>query len=419
MRFEYSHSALILMVLCFCFSCTKTEVDPTKNISTSPILFYRIGQGATLTSMEQTSNGGNIMCGYEFAGGTKNTDGFLLKTDSKGAVQWKQTYGGPETDQFNKVLQTSDGGYIMTGTTNSYGNGATRGDYYNDSWVVKVDAHGNLLWQKTFGDIYTDDLYDVTEMADHSLVIVGFIAAPNNPNFSGYTAQSYIVKLDQNGNVLYNNVIVQLQKNYRSNFSGVVDIPGGFAVIGRVVKSSAVNDQSTFYPVVAGFGGANGHTLLWLKIDSGSGSAIVSRIINTGDGLITATQSNDTGGVIKIFKTDYKGTLLWSKNCKSSGANFLTCFSPNAKGGYLLGGYSYSNTYAASLPYLLSITAQGDVTYEADMPVNEYSLAIENATATSGGFNVGLAITSNVLNKGNQFGLAGIDKNGKLTDYGK
>jgi len=419
MRPHFRHSVFVLMVLCFCFSCTKTEVDPAKNISTSPILFFRIGQGSTLTSMEQTSDGGNILCGYEFTGGSKNTDGFLLKTDSKGNVQWKQTYGGPEDDQFNKVQQTSDGGYIMVGTTNSYGNGATRGDFYLDAWVVKTDANGNILWQKTFGDIYSDVFYDVTELPDHSLVAVGYFVS-YNLNYGAYSSIAYIAKLDQTGNVLYSSPVKQLQTKYRSHLSGVVVTPTGFAVIVRVVKSINLVDQATLWPFVAGFGGANGTTLLWSKIDSGIGTAaIVSRIINTGDGLLTAMQSNDAVSTIQVFKTDYKGALLWNKPCKTSGTNFLTSFNVNANGGYLVGGYSYGAVYSASVPYLLSIDAGGDVTNEADIAIDNYSLGIQNAIATSNGFDVGLSITSNVLNKGNQFGLAHIDNNGKLKDYAK
>ena len=419
MNHKYILAFFLISFLCLGSACKKSEVDIVKYSPSSPIMFYRLGQGATLTSMQQTADGGNIFCGYEFSGASKNTDGFLLKTDSRGVTEWEQVYGGSGDDEINKERQTSDGGYVMVGNTSSYGNGAIRGDYYGDAWIVKTDALGNMLWQKTAGDILNDDLYDVVEMPDQSLVTTGY-GQFVNPYYGAYTVQVYVIKLDPSGNILLNGILPQMQKYYRSNASGIAITPTGFALIGRVVKSNYAKDQGILYPFVMSVGGSSGNTILWSQIDSSLGtSAVVSDIVNSGDGLVMAVQSNDTGGNIQAFKTDFNGALKWDKKYKTSGANILTCFCNNSNGGFLLGGNSPNIAYSGHTPYLLSINSSGDVTDEMDVPVQYNILGIINAFPTQTGFDIGLSITNSVVNGGNQFGLANIDKNGKLTDYGK
>jgi hypothetical protein len=94
-------------------------------------------------SVQQTSDGGYIIAGS--SAGTSSSNVCLVKTDTDGNSLWDKTFGGPGNDYGASVQQTSDGGYIIAGSTDSYGAGSS------DIWLVKTDADGNSLWDKTFG----------------------------------------------------------------------------------------------------------------------------------------------------------------------------------------------------------------------------------------------------------------------------
>jgi hypothetical protein len=83
-----------------------------------------------------------------------------VKTDSNGNKQWDKTFGGTDWDVALSVQQTSDGGYILAGKTNSYGAGL------GDFWLVKTDSNGNKQWDKTFGGTNGDEAYSVQQTSD-------------------------------------------------------------------------------------------------------------------------------------------------------------------------------------------------------------------------------------------------------------
>ena len=108
----------------------------------------------------QTSDGGYALAGFTTVG-ANNRDFWLIKTDSSGTLQMSKTYGGNGIDDAYCVIETADGGYAMTGFTNSSG---TAGNY--DGWLVKLDSLGNMQWNKTYGGATADDLYVVIQTVD-------------------------------------------------------------------------------------------------------------------------------------------------------------------------------------------------------------------------------------------------------------
>ena len=115
-------------------------------------------------SVQQTLDGGYIIAGYTFDNGKSSI--LLVKTDSKGNMEWLETFGKDDYSKANCVRQTSDGGYIIAGETGlKYG--AT------DAWIIKTDSKGNMQWEETFGGSGDDTAECVIVSLDDGYVIAG------------------------------------------------------------------------------------------------------------------------------------------------------------------------------------------------------------------------------------------------------
>ena len=117
--------------------------------------------------VQQTSDGGYIMAGYTDSFGAGLYDLYLVKTDSEGTTEWSKTFGGTGRDYGYSVVQTADGGYLAAGYTLSYGAGG------DDVWLVRTDADGDLEWQTTYGGSASDVGYAVTKTTDGGYAVTG------------------------------------------------------------------------------------------------------------------------------------------------------------------------------------------------------------------------------------------------------
>lgn len=113
----------------------------------------------------QTNDGGFILTGSTRGVGNDNTDFYLVKTDSSGNLIWQKNYGASGFEISFSVEQTTDGGYILGGYTNSFGAG------YYDTYIIKVDSLGNVQWSKTFGGIYGDNGATIIPTSDGGYIL--------------------------------------------------------------------------------------------------------------------------------------------------------------------------------------------------------------------------------------------------------
>lgn len=173
----------------------------------------------------QTNDGGFIIVGYTDSYGLGGTDMWLIKTDADGDIEWENTFGGEANEEGVCVQQTVDGGFIVAGQTTSYGNGRA------DAWIVKTDINGGFLWEKTFGDEFTDIAEWIVQANDGGYIFTG---AYNLHNEGAFKIKSvgdlWLVKIDEDGNKVWE----QLFNGGKYNLGHAVEQTndGGYIITG-------------------------------------------------------------------------------------------------------------------------------------------------------------------------------------------
>lgn len=162
------------------------KVDASGNLQ-----WYRTyGADSYAFSVEQTRDGGFIAAGSTASHSAGDADVYLFKTDASGNQEWYQTYGGVNYDAARSVQQTQDGGFIVAGSTASYGAGKM------DVYLVKTDASGNLQWQRTFGGPGNDYGWSVQQTQEGGFVVAGY-----TESFGAGETDVYLVKTHAAGNL--------------------------------------------------------------------------------------------------------------------------------------------------------------------------------------------------------------------------
>ncbi|MBC7864651.1 MAG: T9SS type A sorting domain-containing protein [Bacteroidia bacterium] len=324
-----------------------------------------------------TSDGGYIMTGAanSLNGDVTGVHGtfldiWIVKTDANGNLQWQKTYGGTAYELSTSIIQTSDGGYIIAGETNST-DGDVTGNHGNyDAWIVKIDVNGNLQWQKCLGGSNGDLGQSILQTTDGGYIVGGTTGSTDGDvtGLHGTSQDVWMVKLDAAGNISWQKCLggtgtdgifgVSLQGLNFRQVTIDTTYDGGYII----ATNSASNDGD-----VSGHhtGGSTPDFDTWIvKTDSlgaiqwqkslgGTGVEMTYSVLHTSDGgYIVSAQTNSTDGDVTgnhgnydawVIKLDSVGAIQWQKCYGGTSADRACSISKTNDGGYFITGFASSH----------------------------------------------------------------------------
>ena len=142
------------------------------------------------SSVREANDGGYIFAGSTDSHGIGKGDLWLVKTDQSGVEEWNRTFGGPGDDEGLAMLEAEDGGYLIAGRTDSYGSGGY------DGWLIKTDHEGAIEWERTFGGSKQDGFTSIETARDGGYVICGF-----SNSFGAGDYDVWLIKVGSEGNL--------------------------------------------------------------------------------------------------------------------------------------------------------------------------------------------------------------------------
>lgn len=314
-----------------------------------------------ISSVRQTPDNGYIIAGSSSSndgnvtGNQGGSDYWLAKLDNAGVIQWQKTYGGTDEDNASLAIPTADGGYIIAGSTRSINGNVTDNHGGADFWLVKVNSAGVLQWDKCLGGSAHDFANDILQTPDGGYIVTGVSASTNGDVTGNHGLSDYwVVKVSSVGTI-------QWQKTYGGDnadvASSIQQTPdGGYIIAG---SSASANGDVTGHNGVAGTNDywvvkidASGN-MQWQKSLGGtkddwgkdiklstSNGYVVTGYTASADGDVT----NNNGGIdYWVAGLDNTGGLKWQKNFGGSNDDYLSSASPTRSGGFIIAGYSFSN----------------------------------------------------------------------------
>ncbi len=337
-------------------SCKKGDDNPPSQPDTN--FYWQKALGGTLgdqgNAVIKAADGGTVIAGFANSGdgdvtGAHGTDDvWIVKLDTAGNKQWARAFGGSGNDVTNAILNTADGGYILAASTNSTDGDATGNHGNFDILIIKLDAAGNKQWSTILGDEGTEMATDIISSPDGGYLVTGLNDENPGRSTGGEIA---VMKLDANGQLLWNKTYGG--SDYDVGFAIVTTADGGYAIGGytRSTDGDITGSHGNGDALVLKLDAAGNKQ--WLKTYGGSSIESCNAMIGTADGgfIITGDTGSSDGDVtgtnayrdIWVLKLGAAGDKQWSKTYGGSvnDEGISICSTPD--GGYALTGVSQSN----------------------------------------------------------------------------
>lgn len=306
-------------------------------------------------------------------------------------IEWQKSFGGSSYDEAEKIIQTSDGGFIMAGWTFS-NDGDAAGNHApgdGDCWIIKMDPTGNIQWKKLIGGTKYEDALTIKETKDGGFIIGGHTTSDDGylpGHYGDFMPDAIVIKLDQAGNT-------EWVKNFGgADYDAILSIDetqdGGYIFAGY----TASNDMD-----VSGNHGDldawivklnNTGNIQWQKCIGGTARDNAWSITASPDGgYVFAGHTTSTDGDIAVNhgqwdiltgKLDAAGNIQWIKTMGGSLMEWSLGIVPASDGGYVIAGYAFSGNSDVSTNYglndvwIVKIDTQGNMQWEKSYGGSDY-----------------------------------------------
>jgi len=237
--------------------------------------------------IEQTIDDGFIFAGGTHSIGEQGYHGFwVTKLNSVGEVQWEKKYSNGGMEGANSIVQASDGGFLISGST--FITKSKDEDDLSDVWVIKIDENGELIWEKTFGSKAIDKIQSVKSTIDGGYILGGYIIQRMDSDGDGW-----VIKIDSNGELIWEKTFGNISTESIWALQNTTD--GGYILTGEKSDENNFGRDKTWIVKIN-----NNGELIWEKTFGGSQRDYSRNIFQTKDkGYILATYSQSKDGDVK------------------------------------------------------------------------------------------------------------------------
>jgi hypothetical protein len=349
--------AVFFMVLSTLVSCKKEKVEAPVELNKT----YGGPKDDWVSAIAKSRDGGFVLSGFSnsFSGNVGNKGGndiWIQKINKTGNIVWEQIIGGSADEDGRSIIATPDGGYLMAGVTHSTDGDVTGNHGMEDIWLVKLDASGRMLWQKTLGGSNDDGIgvSSIIATNDGGYILAGATSSNDGDVSNNHgDKDGWLVKLNSNGNIIWQKTIGG--SGSENIFSMIATPDGGFLMTGQTSSNSINGDDignkgsNDVWVVKVNASG----DIMWQKAMGGEGDDNGFLLtISPGGGYVmsgyTASYHGDVSGYhggydAWIVKFDNSGNMIWQKALGGSELDYAYTLITTPDGGSLVGAFTGSN----------------------------------------------------------------------------